>query len=164
MNIKKRFVYLAIFLFLAAPLFLLGQEPHNHSNPHEEGIVMVGLEWVEFIVDLVGISILLIGFLKGTFIFIKMEVDRLRGDKDYAEIFALRNILGSYIIVSLDFLIVSDIIHSVIKPELNELINLGIIVLLRTAIGFFLGKELNELRHELKKEAHDNFDEVEETT
>ncbi|MCP4441025.1 MAG: DUF1622 domain-containing protein [Aureispira sp.] len=160
MNPKNRFAFIAIFLLLASPLFLFGQEPHGHTNAHEEGIVMIALEWIEFIVDIVGIAILLIGFLKGTFIFIKMEIDRLRGDKDYAEIFALRNILGSYIIVSLDFLIVSDIIHSVIKPELYELINLGIIVLLRTAIGFFLGKELNELRHELKKEANDNFEEL----
>ena len=73
-------------------------------------------------------------------------------EKDYEELFQLRNILGTYIIISLDFLIVSDIIHSVVKPELSELLNLGIIVVMRTAIGYFLGKELHELRKELKVE------------
>jgi uncharacterized membrane protein len=87
--------------------------------------------------------------------FLLLELDRLRGKKDYEELFSLRNILGTYIIISLDFLIVSDIIHSVISPDTKELINLGIIVVLRTSIGFFLGKELNELRKELKEEAHE---------
>jgi uncharacterized membrane protein len=32
------------------------------------------------------------------------------------------------------------------------LLNLGIIVVMRTAIGYFLGKELHELRKELKVE------------
>ena len=84
--------------------------------------------------------------------FIRLEIDRILGKKDYEELFSLRNILGTYIIISLDFLIVSDIIHSVISPELNELLGLGIIVVLRTSIGYFLGKELHELRKELKTE------------
>jgi uncharacterized membrane protein len=94
--------------------------------------------------------------------FLRLEFDRLRGKKDYEEIFSLRNILGTYIIISLDFLIVSDIIHSVISPVTSELINLGIIVVLRTSIGYFLGKELNELRKELKEEANEPLKHLED--
>jgi uncharacterized membrane protein len=57
----------------------------------------------------------------------------------------LRRQLGTYILLGLDFYIVSDILHSMIRPELNELLSLGVIVLLRTTIGFFLGKEVAEI-------------------
>ena len=79
-------------------------------------------------------------------------MDRFKGDREFEEVFALRSTLGIYIIVALDFLIISDIIHSVVKPEFNELINLGIIVVLRTSIGFFLGRELMELAHIAKED------------
>lgn len=143
----------AIVCLMAIPCFLFAQHLEDPIVGHnKENWLTIVFEWVEYIADVVGISILIIGFLKGTYMFLRLEVDRLTGKKDYEEIFALRNILGSYIIISLDFLIVSDIIHSVVSPQFTELLNLGIIVLLRTAIGYFLGKELHELRKELKVE------------
>lgn len=136
------------------PLFIFAQHPEaTVESHHKEGhFITAAFEWIEYIADIVGITILVIGFVKGTYMFIRLEIDRLLGRKDHEEIFSLRNILGSYIIISLDFLIVSDIIHSILSPNLYELLNLGIIVVLRTAIGYFLGKELQELRHELKME------------
>lgn len=140
-----------LFLFLLTPFFAFATDTEKESHFPVEFI----FEWVEVAADIIGIIILFIGFAKGLYMFILLEIDRIRGKKDYEELFGLRNILGTYIIISLDFLIVSDIIHSVISPETKELINLGIIVVLRTSIGFFLGKELNELRKELKEEAHE---------
>jgi uncharacterized membrane protein len=146
-------ILLPIILFIFIPLsaFATGDEKASESEFPMEFI----FEWVEVAADIIGIIILFIGFAKGVYMFLLLELDRLRGKKDYEELFSLRNILGTYIIISLDFLIVSDIIHSVISPDTKELINLGIIVVLRTSIGFFLGKELNELRKELKEEAHE---------
>jgi uncharacterized membrane protein len=159
---RKSFLNLtAVILLVALPLIIFGQHPTEPTTPHEEGnVITLIFEWVEYLADIVGITILIIGFLKGVYMFIRLELDRLTGQKDYEELFQLRNILGTYIIISLDFLIVSDIIHSVLKPELTELLNLGIIVVMRTAIGFFLGKELHELRKELKVE--ESEDEIKE--
>ncbi len=151
--------YSLIFIFFLSisPFILFGQHPQELQTQHShESPITIAFEWLEYIADIVGIIILCIGFIKGTYMFIRLEMDRILGKKDYEEIFALRNILGSYIIISLDFLIVSDIIHSVVSPQFNELLNLGIIVVLRTAIGFFLGKELHELRKELKEEEHES--------
>ena len=47
--------------------------------------------------------------------------------------------------MALDFMIASDIINSTVHTELKDLYELGIIVLLRTAIGYFLGKEIQEI-------------------
>ena len=43
---------------------------------------------------------------------------------------------------SLEFMIVSDLIHSFLKPELSSLASLGVLVVIRTMISFFLGREL----------------------
>jgi uncharacterized membrane protein len=143
-------------VFCSIPFFLFSQHAEvieliDHNEP-ELSIIFVGFEWAEYIADLVGIGILILGFLKGLVVFIKMEFDHLTGGDTFDDILALRSTLGGYIILSLDFLIISDIIHSVVKPEFNELINLGIIVVLRTSIGFFLGREIMELRHNDKME------------
>lgn len=150
MRLTKSFCLALCCFFLFSPLLLLAQHgiAEPNANPHGHGIMIEILEWVEFIVDMVGIGILVLGFVKGCFVFLKMEYDNMMGSDTFDDILALRSTLGGYIILALDFLIISDIIHSVIKPEFNELINLGIIVVLRTSIGFFLGRELMELRHE----------------
>lgn len=154
----KRIFFVTVF-FLLIPLFLFANDGvEEHVSILET--LKPAFHIIESIADLTGIFILLIGFLKGIFMFVRLEVDRLLGKRDYEEIFSLRNILGSYIIISLDFLIVSDIIHSVLSPTVEELTELGIIVVIRTAIGFFLGKELHELRKELKEEAKDELKEL----
>ncbi len=148
---------LAFLMFI--PFMSFAQEHGTAADEHYFPLKIV-FEWLEITADVVGIAILVIGFIKGIYMFIRLEMDRMMGKKDYEEIFSLRNILGTYIIISLDFLIVSDIIHSVISPVTSELLNLGIIVVLRTSIGFFLGKELNELRKELKEEAHGELEKL----
>ena len=149
-KITAFFLPLILFVFFPISAFATGDEAAEGDFPME-----FIFEWVEIAADIIGILILFIGFAKGLYMFVLLEIDRIKGKKDYEELFSLRNILGTYIIISLDFLIVSDIIHSVISPDTKELINLGIIVVLRTSIGFFLGKELTELRKELKEEAHE---------
>ena len=43
-------------------------------------------------------------------------------------------------------MIASDIIHTVITRELTDLIFVGLLVLIRTAISFFLGREIHEIQ------------------
>ncbi len=161
---SKSLISQLVLIFLIFSPFVLFAQGHEAATTEAkvEFPLEPYFEWIETIADIAGIGILIIGFLKGILMFLRLEFDRLRGKKDYEEIFSLRNILGTYIIISLDFLIVSDIIHSVISPVTTELINLGIIVILRTSIGYFLGKELNELRKELKEEANEPLKHLED--
>ena len=147
---KSQKLILSLLVVCLLPIYVLAQHEGVQNEFSEESMIYNVLEWVEFIVDMFGIGILLLGFIKGIWYFFKLEIDRLNSRRDFEEVFALRSTLGSYIILSLDFLIISDIIHSVVKPELMELINLAIIVVLRTSIGFFLGRELMELTHNMK--------------
>jgi uncharacterized membrane protein len=46
--------------------------------------------------------------------------------------------------LGLEFLIAADIIRTIIRPTLEELAILGGIVVIRTVISYFLGKEIGQ--------------------
>ncbi len=54
--------------------------------------------------------------------------------------------LGSYILLALEFIIISDVINTAISRDVDDLLALGLLVLIRVALSFFLGQELNEVK------------------
>ena len=64
----------------------------------------------------------------------------------------LRCDVGLYILLALDFMITSDIINSMIHKNTEDLISLAAIVVLRTVIGYFLGKEIDEVHNKQSAE------------
>ena len=52
------------------------------------------------------------------------------------------------IIFGLDFFIVADILTLFISPTVDELIVLGVVVIIRTILGYFLEKEAEEFKVE----------------
>ena len=102
-------------------------------------------ESIALVIDFVGIGIILWGFSLSFKNFVVSEISGVRN------VVALRNIqivrcqLGTYLLVGLEFMIASDIIHTFISRSQDDLIFLGMIIVIRTVIGYFLGKELQEL-------------------
>lgn len=56
----------------------------------------------------------------------------------------VRQNLGVHLLLGLEFLIAADIVETVVNPSLNEITLLGGIVVIRTVISYFLGKELKD--------------------
>ena len=106
------------------------------------------LEWIASAIDLIGIAIVLWGFVRALIGFVAAEVRRFRGRAGVEALHALRIDLGTYILLGIEFMIASDIIHTVVKRELRDLIFVSALVAIRTAISFFLGREIAEVRHE----------------
>ena len=96
-------------------------------------------------IDVIGIIIVLIGAFKFVIHAVPVEFKRLRGAACAHEIRHLRLELSSYIILAIEFMIVSDIINTVLFKTMEDLYYLVGLVVIRTAISFFLGKELNEI-------------------
>jgi uncharacterized membrane protein len=123
-----------------------------HSIAHCPSWLVNGLEIVQTTSDLVGMAAISIALVVAAVRWIILElslirtrgriVDRWLGIRD------IRVFLGHYILLGLEFMIVSDIIHSFLQPDLQSLSQLGILVVIRTMIGFFLGKELEAAAHE----------------
>ena len=78
--------------------------------------------------------------------FLGFEIKRLRGLECVEGIRDLRLRLGSYILLSLEFIIISDVIQTAIHRTVDDLLALGLLVVIRVALSFFLGRELNEVK------------------
>lgn len=112
-------------------------------------IVSEPLESLAFCIDLIGITILLYGFVIALFGFLKAEASRFStSDESIHEhlIMKTRAGLGIYILLALEFMIASDILHTVVTREMEALIFVGALVAIRTAISFFLGREVSEVK------------------
>lgn len=113
--------------------------------------VMHALEGLAICIDLIGVTLILFGFF--------VSLIRLLGGLRHGigltgnlgNLNTARSILGTYILTGLEFMIASDIVHTVITRELTDLIFVGLLVLIRTAISFFLGREILEIQHEAEK-------------
>ena len=125
----------------------------SHSIDHCPGWLVTILEGVQTVSDLVGIGVISIGLLIAIGSWLTHEVGRFakrsaEGMERWNGMRSTRMVLGNYILLGLEFMIVSDIIHSFLQPDFLSLSTLGVLVLIRTMISFFLGKELEAVRIE----------------
>jgi|TARA_B110000908_G_C9833057_1_gene262202 uncharacterized membrane protein len=112
------------------------------------------MEWIKEIfiiiaeiIDIIGIIILIFGFAKLLMKYLGKEFLKHPLITPITEIQKIRCELGIYILLALDFLIASDIIHTIMKITKEQLIALSVMIILRIAIGYFLGKEIEEIHN-----------------
>ncbi len=102
------------------------------------------LEWVVLVVDLTGLAVMIFGFVLAVTKFVPTLWVRSPMTA-MTEIQKIRCGLGTYLVFALELMIVSDLVASMISHALEDLYSLGAIVLIRTVIGYFLNKEIQEL-------------------
>ena len=106
------------------------------------------LEWVSAGIDLLAVLLLILGALRFVLGVARSEVSR----EDQVRVMGMnreRMELGRYILAALELLIVSDIIHTALTLAIADLVFLGLLVIIRSLISWFLDRELGELRREL---------------
>ncbi len=108
------------------------------------------LEWAARGIDLIGIGIILLGFLVSLAGLVLCLGRGLGLRRELHDMHQVRRQLGTYILVGLEFMIASDIIHTVITRELEDLAFVAALVAIRTAIGFFLAREITEAESQPK--------------
>lgn len=88
----------------------------------------------------IGAAMILYGGIIATIKTLNLEIRRMpvMGYHDIRRDFTHKIVFG------LDFLIAGDILQTIIAPSQKEIILLGAIVGIRTILGYFLGKEVNE--------------------
>ncbi|QZA80936.1 DUF1622 domain-containing protein [Deefgea piscis] len=91
-------------------------------------------------VEYLGIAILILSTLLGLCLFVR---DVYRSQTIDAAYNALREQLGRGILLSLEFLIISDIIYTIaIELTVDNLLKLGLVVIIRTFLSFTMELEL----------------------
>ena len=93
-------------------------------------------------IGIAAVSVICWGVLLGLIKFVRLEIQRARGINICHQRELLRHHVGSYLLLGLEFLIAADVIHTLIKPTLEEVAVLGSIVVIRTILNFFLNKEI----------------------
>ena len=88
----------------------------------------------------IGVLIILYGVARGTIKLIKTELTGSRTrDRN-----TLRMDLGYYLLLGLEFLVAADVIETLLAPDLDHVLTLGAIVVIRTVISFSLNWELKQ--------------------
>lgn len=113
------------------------------------------LETLAFITGCVSMVVVLYGTLVSFLSFLKNEAGRISGKFSYQKIRVLRADLGTYLLFSLEILIASDVLKTIIEPSFMELGILAGIVILRTVLSIFLNREINEIEKD-RRERRDN--------
>lgn len=109
------------------------------------------LEWAVTVIDLFAIAVLLLGAVRFVAGFVLAEA---RFGDDMRRVRGInyeRVELGRYILAGLEILIVSDIIHTALSLAMVDLVFLGLLVVIRSLISFFLDRELAEVKREMEE-------------
>jgi|ERR1041385_3591543 uncharacterized membrane protein len=101
------------------------------------------LHHATFGISLLGVLVIVFGVLCGLGRFLRSELSAARGANVEGERRKLRQGLGYYLLLGLEFLIAADIIDTLMKPTTQDLITLGAIVAIRTVISYSLNSELS---------------------
>lgn len=100
------------------------------------------LQYIALTIGVVGAGVIIWGVMMAVIEFVRLEHKRFRGENICRSRELLRNHLGSYLLLGIEFLIAADIIHSIMSPNLEAILLLGVVVAIRTVLGYFLDKEL----------------------
>jgi uncharacterized membrane protein len=107
------------------------------------------LHHTSFSIGVLGVLVIVFGVASGLLRFLRSEVLAVRGVNVDEQRKRLRHLLGYYLLLGLEFLIAADIIDTLMKPSVQDLIVLGAIVLIRTVISYSLNAELKS-EHQTK--------------
>jgi uncharacterized membrane protein len=97
---------------------------------------------VSFGIGVLGVVVIVFGVFVGLGRFLRAEFKAVRGGRADEDRKQLRHVLGYYLLLGLEFLIAADIIDTLMKPSVQDVIVLGSIVVIRTIISFSLNAEL----------------------
>jgi uncharacterized membrane protein len=110
--------------------------------------LITALDWVSAAIELAAIALLVVGALRFAIGVATAEIAR-SGTERVTRTNRERIELGRYILAGLELFIVADIIRTALSLAFADLLFLGLLVVIRSIISYFLDRELKELRHEL---------------
>lgn len=110
------------------------------------------LHHASFGIGVLGVLVIVVGIGSGLLRFVRAEIRAAGGAEVEVERKRVRQVLGYYLLLGLEFLIAADVIDTLLKPSAQDLIVLGAIVLIRSVISWSLNVELKS-EHQAKATA-----------
>lgn len=113
---------------------------------------------ISYYIGILSLVVITYGSVLAIFSFISNEFSRAKDKFSFKKLNTIKINFSYYLLLGLDFLIASDVVRTIMDNTLHDLTILGISVVIRTVLSYFLGKEINEdteIRHEIDREKVD---------
>ena len=133
-------------LLLITPfLSALPETARDVTSAHgrAESAVIEGVLWLKLGVETVGATIIALGILSAGWLLLKALLRQ-----HTADFTAIRLALARYLALALEFQLGADILSTAIAPSWEQIGKLGAIAVIRTALNYFLSREMREERSE----------------
>lgn len=104
-----------------------------------EDHVVAAVLWLKLAVEVVGALIIALGILTAGRLLVQALLARRTADFT-----SIRLVLARYLALALEFQLGADILSTAIAPSWEQIGKLGAIAVIRTALNFFLSKEMQE--------------------
>ncbi|GGV43917.1 hypothetical protein GCM10010293_50830 [Streptomyces griseoflavus] len=115
---------------------------------------------VDLMVRLVEAAGALIIFLGAVWAFGRFLLVGVRGGGVGREFNKIRLSLGRFLALGLEFQLAGDVLRTAIAPSFTEIGQLAAIAAIRTALNYFLSREIAEERAEIERERHKEADDI----
>ncbi len=100
--------------------------------------------WLRLTIGAIGVIVILTGVFRVFIEFIKDELTH-KNEALIHERGHERRKLGSYLLLGLEFLVAADIVQTILRPTLEDLGLLAMIVAIRIVFSYFIRKEMEEI-------------------
>ena len=106
-----------------------------------EQSVAGGVQWLKLAVEVTGALLVAVGVITGVVQFLAALIARRT-----ANFTAIRLVLARYLALALEFQLGADILSTAVAPSWDQIGKLGAIAVIRTALNYFLSREMQEER------------------
>jgi uncharacterized membrane protein len=108
-----------------------------------EELLITAVGYLRLVIEAIGAAIVGIGALATTYRYVLS----LLGIREYTNT-EIRLYLGRFLALGLEFQLGADILSTAVAPTLDDVILLGAIAAIRTALNYFLSQELERERRQ----------------
>ncbi len=100
------------------------------------------------IVEACGAAVIIVGAVWAFLKFLRVSVSR----RDSGAFVPIRLTLGRFLALGLEFQLASDVLRTAVAPSFRELGQLAAVATIRTALNYFLSREIAEERRQVAEE------------
>ena len=100
------------------------------------------------VVEACGAAVIVVGALWAFLRFVAVGLRR----RDAGAFVPVRLSLGRFLALGLEFQLASDVLRTAVAPSFEELGQLAVVAAIRTALNYFLAKEIAEERRQIAEE------------
>ena len=113
-----------------------------------EEYLITAVDYLRLLVEAIGAAVVGYGVVATAARFV-LTLLRIKDDSNTE----IRLFLGRYLALGLEFQIGADILSTAVAPTIDDVLLLGAIVVIRTVLNYFLSKELERERQQVRPDA-----------